>query len=66
VALDLTLLAQRHGFDTTEVMAKMLGDRVGRLDSLLVEGVTPQLGGSVGAKSSKAAKAGKVAKKARR
>jgi sugar-specific transcriptional regulator TrmB len=62
VALDLTLLAQRHGFDTTEVMAKMLGDRVGRLDSLLVEGVTPQLGGSVGAKSGKVAKVAKVAK----
>jgi sugar-specific transcriptional regulator TrmB len=35
VALDITLLTQRSGRDLSEVMAKMLGDRVGRLDSLL-------------------------------
>lgn len=35
VALDVTLLAQRQGRDVQGVMAKMLGSRVGRLDSLL-------------------------------
>ncbi|MCA9610697.1 MAG: TrmB family transcriptional regulator [Myxococcales bacterium] len=34
IALDLTLLAQRAGADTSEVMAAILGDRVGRLDEL--------------------------------
>lgn len=37
VALDITLLAQRTGRNVNPVMAKMLGSRVGRLDSLLVE-----------------------------
>lgn len=44
VSLDITLLAQRHGIDVTDVMAKMLGDRVGRLDSLLAAHASPQLG----------------------
>ncbi len=35
IALDVTLLAQRTGADVRSVMAKMLGARVGRLDSLL-------------------------------
>jgi sugar-specific transcriptional regulator TrmB len=35
VALDITLLSQRTGRDVEAVMAKMLGARVGRLDSLL-------------------------------
>jgi HTH-type transcriptional regulator, sugar sensing transcriptional regulator len=35
VALDITLLAQRQKRDVQHVMARMLGDRVGRLDSLL-------------------------------
>ncbi|MBX7084756.1 MAG: hypothetical protein K1X88_36465 [Nannocystaceae bacterium] len=47
IALDITLLAQRHGVDVTGVMAQMLGDRVGRLDTLLAAAPTPQLGASV-------------------
>lgn len=35
VALDITLLTQRTGRDIEGVMAKMLGQRVGRLDTLL-------------------------------
>jgi len=35
IALDVTLLAQRTKTDVRSVMAKMLGSRVGRLDSLL-------------------------------
>ncbi|MDB4941820.1 MAG: Transcriptional regulator, TrmB family [Labilithrix sp.] len=35
VALDITLLNQRQGRDIEGVMAKMLGSRVGRLDTLL-------------------------------
>lgn len=35
VALDITLLTQRTGRDVEGVMAKMLGARVGRLDTLL-------------------------------
>jgi sugar-specific transcriptional regulator TrmB len=35
VALDITLLAQRQKYDVQHVMAKMLGHRVGRLDTLL-------------------------------
>jgi sugar-specific transcriptional regulator TrmB len=44
VALDITLLAQRCDHDVTAVMAKMLGDRVGRLDSLLGARHQPSLG----------------------
>jgi sugar-specific transcriptional regulator TrmB len=43
VALDITLLAQRHSFDVSEVMARILGDRVGRLDMLLPD-ARPELG----------------------
>jgi len=43
IALDVTLLAQRHDHDVSEVMAKVLGDRVGRLDELLASGVEPVL-----------------------
>lgn len=35
IALDVTLLSQRLGNDTSKVMAKLLGDRVGELDRLL-------------------------------
>jgi sugar-specific transcriptional regulator TrmB len=35
VALDITLLAQRQKREVQHVMARMLGDRVGRLDTLL-------------------------------
>src|SRR5205814_1657970 len=35
VALDITLLTQRQKRDVQGVMAKMLGNRVGRLDTLL-------------------------------
>ena len=38
IALDLTLLAQRAEFDTRELMAELLADRVGRLDELRDEG----------------------------
>jgi hypothetical protein len=35
IALDITLLCQRTGKNTEAVMARMLGARVGRLDSLM-------------------------------
>jgi sugar-specific transcriptional regulator TrmB len=35
IALDITLLSQRTGQNIEKVMARMLGDRVGRLDTLL-------------------------------
>jgi hypothetical protein len=35
VALDITLLCQRQKRDVETVMARMLGERVGRLDTLL-------------------------------
>ena len=35
IALDITLLSQRTKRDVQSVMAKMLGSRVGRLDTLL-------------------------------
>jgi len=44
IALDITLLAQRHAWDTRATMAEMLGDRVGRLDTLLGRGERPELG----------------------
>jgi sugar-specific transcriptional regulator TrmB len=37
VALDITLLAQRQKRDVEHVMARMLGHRVGRLDTLLAK-----------------------------
>lgn len=48
VALDITLLAQRFDQDVEHVMARMLGDRVGRLDRLMAEGTTPTLGAARG------------------
>jgi len=37
VALDITLLSQRRGLDVSDVMARMLGTKVGRLDTLLAD-----------------------------
>ena len=37
VALDITLLSQRRKLDVSEVMGRMLGPKVGRLDSLLAD-----------------------------
>ncbi len=44
VALDITLLAQRQKRDVQHVMARMLGHRVGRLDTLLAaaKGAAPR------------------------
>jgi sugar-specific transcriptional regulator TrmB len=58
VALDITLLTQRAGRDIEGVMAKMLGPRVGRLDTLLSKrdgepGERPQ-DGNAGARSGRA------------
>lgn len=47
IALDLTLLAQRTSYDTRELMAEILGDRVGRMDSLLPHAPAPVLGRKV-------------------
>ncbi len=44
VSLDMTLLAMRYGAEVGAVMAKLLGDRVGRMDTLLAAPHTPQLG----------------------
>lgn len=44
VALDITLLAQRFDHDVSQVMARILGHRVGRLDQLLAQGAPPALG----------------------
>jgi sugar-specific transcriptional regulator TrmB len=41
VALDITLLTQRQKRDVQGVMAKMLGNRVGRLDTLLTRKSAP-------------------------
>ena len=41
IALDLTLLAQRASRDTSELMAAILGDRVGRLDELFADAPEP-------------------------
>lgn len=50
IALDLTLLAQRSGYDTSELMAGILGHRVGRLDSLLADAPEATLGEKVAPK----------------
>lgn len=42
IALDITLLSQRTRRDVEGVMAKMLGSRVGRLDTLLPRGGEPE------------------------
>lgn len=44
IALDITLLSQRYDHDATKVMARMLGDRIGRLDTLLGANPDPVLG----------------------
>lgn len=44
ITLDITLLAQRHKWDTGATMARLLGDRVGRLDSLLGADAKAELG----------------------
>jgi sugar-specific transcriptional regulator TrmB len=46
VALDITLLTQREGRDVQGVMAKMLGARVGRLDTLLPKKTASAAGSS--------------------
>jgi sugar-specific transcriptional regulator TrmB len=46
VALDITLLAQRQQRDVQGVMAKMLGPRVGRLDTLLEDDEAAQRSGA--------------------
>jgi HTH-type transcriptional regulator, sugar sensing transcriptional regulator len=42
VALDITLLSQRTKMDVEETMARMLGSRVGRLDTLLGRAAKPR------------------------
>ncbi len=37
IALDITLLSQRRKIDVQDLMARMLGNRVGRLDTLLAK-----------------------------
>ncbi len=44
VALDITLLADRYHANVSEVMATILGDRVGRLGQLLADDPLPELG----------------------
>ena len=63
IALDLTLLAQRTDYDTRDLMAEILGDRVGRMDSLLPHAPPPVLGRRV--EPPKPSKATKKAKKTR-
>jgi sugar-specific transcriptional regulator TrmB len=53
VSLDMTLLAGRHGADVGPVMVKLLGDRVGRMDTLLAAPHAPQLGVSSPASAKK-------------
>ncbi|MFK7990803.1 MAG: TrmB family transcriptional regulator [Sandaracinaceae bacterium] len=58
IALDLTLLSQRVGYDTSELMADLLGDRVGRLDDLLPDAGPPTLGERVAPPRKRRKKAG--------
>jgi len=53
VALDITLLTQRTGRSTQTVMAKMLGPRVGRLDTLLARQEGPSAHGESPAPASR-------------
>jgi sugar-specific transcriptional regulator TrmB len=46
VLLDITLLAQRHGCDIGPLAARVLGERVGRLDSLVPRPGAIELGGA--------------------
>ena len=48
VALDITLLAQRQGRDVSPILARILGDRVGRLDTITPRRATIEVGRSVG------------------
>jgi sugar-specific transcriptional regulator TrmB len=66
IALDLTLLAQRAGYDTRELMAEILGDRVGRLDDLLPEAPPPVLGRRVEPPKAKRAQAAQRSEGARK
>jgi sugar-specific transcriptional regulator TrmB len=65
VALDITLLSQRTGRDVGEVMAKMLGPRVGRLDSLLKRPARPSRPRDVGLGAAAGPGEGRARKKAR-
>lgn len=56
VALDVTLLAARYDADVSSVMARVLGDRVGRLDALLSSEPVPKLGERFGAAAGKGKK----------
>jgi len=49
IVLDLTLLAQRASRDTGELMAAIVGDRVGRLDELFASAPDPTFGKVVAA-----------------
>jgi sugar-specific transcriptional regulator TrmB len=68
VALDITLLADRYHEDVSEVMATILGDRVGRLGQLLEAAPPPELGvhHSGTPKKTKRKKRSKKKKKARK
>jgi sugar-specific transcriptional regulator TrmB len=44
ISLDITLLSQRHGHDPGPVLAQILGDRIGRLDTLLTSEAAAELG----------------------
>lgn len=44
ISLDITLLSQRHGHDPGPVLAQILGDRIGRLDTLLSSEASVELG----------------------
>jgi sugar-specific transcriptional regulator TrmB len=47
VALDITLLAQRQGRDVSPILARILGDRVGRLDTITPRRAAIEVGRSV-------------------
>ncbi len=44
IALDVTLLSQRHGHDAGPVLAMILGDRIGRLDTVPTNRAAVRLG----------------------
>jgi len=48
VALDITLLAQRQGRDVSPILARILGERVGRLDTITPRRAAIEVGRSVG------------------
>ncbi|MBK8937051.1 MAG: TrmB family transcriptional regulator [Polyangiaceae bacterium] len=56
VALDITLLCQRAGADAGAVLAKILGDRIGRLDTLRQEPSAIEAGARVAAGPKRAAR----------